>query len=260
MTDHGVVSADGTYIRAACSGTGPPLVLLHSAAGDASSFRHLEPFLSRRFTVYSVDRRGRGGSGDSPGEYRIEQEFADAAAVLDSLGTAADLLGHSYGATVALGAAPLARNLRRLILYEPAPGFPSVPPELLAKLDALLAAGDREALLSLVMLEIAGFSPEKLEQMRATPLWPLRVAAAHTIPRELHAEEQHRPSPAAFSTLSVPTLLVLGAETPPWSRQGADVVRALLPGCHCVTLEGQGHVAHVTAPARLAEEITRFLS
>jgi pimeloyl-ACP methyl ester carboxylesterase len=63
---------------------------------------------------------GRGESGDSTNDYAIEQEFADIAAIVDSLAQPADLFGHSYGATVALGAASLARNLRRLILYQPA--------------------------------------------------------------------------------------------------------------------------------------------
>jgi pimeloyl-ACP methyl ester carboxylesterase len=100
------------------------------------SFRFVEPLLADRFTVYAVDRRGRGECGDSADGYAIEQEFADVVAVVDSLAEPADIFGHSYGATVALGAAPLARHLRRLILYEPAPGIPQTDPELLARLDA----------------------------------------------------------------------------------------------------------------------------
>jgi pimeloyl-ACP methyl ester carboxylesterase len=92
-----------------------------------------------------------GESGDSEDCYAIEQEFQDIAAVVDSLAEPVDLFGHSYGATVALGAAPLARNLRRLILYEPAPAVPQVDPELLARLDALLVEDQREQLLSVFL-------------------------------------------------------------------------------------------------------------
>ena len=42
------------------------------------------PELERHFTVYAVDRRGRGGSGDAP-TYAVEREFEDVAAVVDSL-------------------------------------------------------------------------------------------------------------------------------------------------------------------------------
>src|SRR5262245_45404454 len=198
-----VTSRDGTRIAYERSGSGPPLVLVHGTSVERFSFRFVEPLLTDRFTPCAVDRRGRGESGDSTVGYAIEQEFADVAAVVDSLAQPADLFGHSYGATVALGAAPLARNLRRLILYEPAPGVPQVDPDLPDRLDGLVAEGEREQLLTLFLTEV-GLDPDALEQLRASPLWRLRVAAAHTIPRELRAEESYRPDSSAFAPLSVP--------------------------------------------------------
>ena len=130
--------------------------------------------------------------------------------MVDSLARPADLFGHSYGAMVALGAALQARNLRRLVLYEPTPGVAALPPELLAKLDALLARDLREELLRTFMVEFVGFGPEELEQLRASPLWAARVAAAHTIPREIRAEERYRPDPDRFAALSTPVMLLLG--------------------------------------------------
>jgi len=214
--DHFVVSSDGASIFLEQNGSGSPLVLVHGTSSDRWSFRFVEPLLAERFTLYAVDRRGRGQSGDSKDGYRIEQEFADIAAVVDSLAQPADVLGHSYGATVSLGAALLARNLRRLILYEPAPGISSVVPEFLARLDALLAEGKRDELLSTVMVEFAGSGPAELEQFRASPVWAPRVAAAHTIAREIRAEENYKPDPDAFATLSIPVMLLLGSESPGW--------------------------------------------
>jgi pimeloyl-ACP methyl ester carboxylesterase len=124
-----VSSTDGTRIGYRRSGEGPPLVLVHGATGAHWSFRFLVPTLVDRFTVYAVDRRGRDESGDRA-EYAIEREFEDVAAVVDSIDEPASLLGHSYGATVALGAALVARNLHRLVLYEPTPGMSVVPSEI----------------------------------------------------------------------------------------------------------------------------------
>jgi len=42
------------------------------------------PPLEAKYTVYAVDRRGRGGSGDTA-PYAIEREFEDIAAVGDSI-------------------------------------------------------------------------------------------------------------------------------------------------------------------------------
>jgi pimeloyl-ACP methyl ester carboxylesterase len=221
--------------------------------------RPLEPLLAERFTVCAVDRRGRGRSGDSGNSYEIEQEFADVAAVVDSLTRPADLFGHSYGATVALGAALLARNLRRLVLYEPTPGVAAIAPELIEKLDALLARDLRDELLRTFMVELVGFGPDELEQSRASPLWAPRVAAAHTIPREIRAEERYQPDPDAFAALSIPVMLLLGSESPRWARRGTEIVQSLLSNSHVVVLQGQGHVATLTAPELLAGEVARFL-
>jgi pimeloyl-ACP methyl ester carboxylesterase len=258
VADHIVASPDGTRISYGRTGSGPPLVLVHGTSAERFSFRFVEPLLADRFTLYAVDRRGRGESGDSENGYAIEQEFADIAAVVDSLAEPADLFGHSYGATVALGAAPLARNLRRLVLYEPAPGVAQVDPDLLARLDALLAKNEREQLLSAFLAEV-GLDPDALAQLRASPVWALRAAAAHTIPREMRAEQSYRPDPQAFPSLAIPALLLLGSESPEWAKRGTEVVHSLLPNSRVVLLEGQGHVAIMTGPELLAQEVARFL-
>jgi pimeloyl-ACP methyl ester carboxylesterase len=253
-----VTSADGSRIAFGQSGSGRPLVLVHGTSVERFSFRFIEPLLIDRFTMYAVDRRGRGRSGDSTDGYAIEQEFADIAAVVDSLAEPADLLGHSYGATVALGASVLARNLRRLVLYEPAPGIPQFDPDVLTRLEALHARGDREQLLTLFLTEV-GLDPDALEQLRASPIWEPRVAAAHTIPRELRAEVSYRPDPNAFASLAVPALLLLGSESPEWAKKGTEVVHSVLPHSRVAALHGEGHIALMTAPELVADEVALFL-
>jgi pimeloyl-ACP methyl ester carboxylesterase len=256
--DHVVVSGDGTRIASGTSGSGPPVVLVHGAIGDRTSFRLVEPLLAERFSVYVVDRRGHGASGDPSGAYAIEQEFADVAAVVDSLPEPANVLGHSFGATVALGAATLTDTIRRLVLYEPSPGLSAVDAGFIDRLDDLVTRGEREEVLALALTEFAGFGPEDLEAYRATPLWAPRVAAAHTIPREIRAEETYRLHPATFRDLAARVMYLLGSESPPWAERGAEVVQAAVPACSVVVLEGQGHMATVTAPELLVAEATRF--
>ena len=242
------------------SGAGPPLVLLHGASSDATAFRLVAPILAARFRVIAVDRRGRGGSGDEEGAYSIESEFDDVASLVDGIGGPVDLFGHSYGAAVALGAAPRARNLRRLVLYEPSPGIQAASPELLARMEALLAEGDREAVIEIVLREFAGFDDEGVAAFRASELWAPRVAAAHTVPREVRAEEGWSPDPAAFAGFDRPTLFLLGSESPGWAVEGTEELRRMLPVSRVARLEGQGHAALVTAPELVADEVLRFLT
>ncbi len=256
--DGHVRSADRTRIAFWRGGAGPPLVLVHGATADHRRFRAVQPLLEAHCTVYAIDRRGRGASGDAPA-YAIEREFEDLAAVVDSLGAPVDLLGHSCGATCALGAAPLARHLRKLVLYEPAPGIPSVPASAIERAEALLRRGEREQALTVVFRDVLGLSEAEFAQFRAAPTWPIRVAAAHTLPRELRAEEAYRPDPARFRPVTAPALLLRGSESPAWARQGTDVARAVLPDARVTVLPDQGHLAFDTAPEHFAAEVLRFL-
>ena len=103
-----VASHDGAPIALFSSGSGSPVVLVHGASADHTTFRVVGPRLAQRFTVHAMDRRGRGASGDVA-PYAIEREFEDVAAVADAVaadaGTPVAVVGHSFGGRVALGGA-----------------------------------------------------------------------------------------------------------------------------------------------------------
>ncbi|MCC6803889.1 MAG: alpha/beta hydrolase, partial [Anaerolineae bacterium] len=106
-----IVSRDGTPITYARSGTGPPLVLVHGTMSSHGTWAPVLPTLEQLFTVFGVDRRGYGASGDSP-DYAVGREFEDLAMLVDSLGDNVSLLGHSFGGLCALEAARLMAHLR----------------------------------------------------------------------------------------------------------------------------------------------------
>jgi pimeloyl-ACP methyl ester carboxylesterase len=95
--------------------------------------------------------------------------------------------------------------------------------------------------------------------MRTLPSWPNRVAAAHTVVREVLAHDSYRLRPERFGSLTVPTLLLLGSDSPPGEAESTAELAASLPGARVVTLEGQGHVAMLTAPELFAAEVLAFL-
>ena len=115
MSKETVTSEDGTKIAYWRSGQGPPVVLVHGTTADHSRWAPVLPEFEEHFSVCAIDRRGRGGSGDSE-DYALEREFEDVASVVDSLGEPAFLLGHSYGAVCALEASLLTPNVRKLVL------------------------------------------------------------------------------------------------------------------------------------------------
>ena len=260
MSQESVASKDGTAIAYWRSGAGPPLVLVHGTAADHDRWRPVLPAFEERFAVCAVDRRGRGGSGDSDG-YAIEREFEDVAAVVDSLGEPAVVLAHSYGALVALEAALLTPNVRKLVLYDPGievAGEEISPPEVIERLEALLEAGDRAGVVATTMREVAGLPPEVVEYMRSQPVWPARVSAAHTIPRELRAVQAYRLDPERFAHLGTPTLLLSGGDSPAAFRKAAVAVDGALPNSLIEVMPGQGHAAMDTGTDLFTAEVFRF--
>jgi pimeloyl-ACP methyl ester carboxylesterase len=257
-----VTSVDGTPIAYWRSGEGPPLVLVHGASADHGRWAPVLPAFEERFTVCAVDRRGRGGSGDSD-DYAIEREFEDVAALVDSLREPANVLGHSYGALCALEAALLTRNVLKLVLYEPGIDLTSEgmnPPAVIDRLEALLEAGERDGVVAIMMRELVGATPEVVEHMRSLPAWQARVAAAHTIPRELRAEDAYRFDPGRFKELKVPTLLLSGEDSLDYMAAINKAVDEVLPDTRIVVMPGQGHVAMDTGTEVFTTEVLRFLT
>jgi pimeloyl-ACP methyl ester carboxylesterase len=261
-----VTSEDGTPIAVFSAGDGPPLVLVHGATADHTTWRTSGPLLAARHTTHAVDRRGRGASGDAPG-YAIEREFEDLVAVVESLaaesGGPVDVVGHSYGGRIGLGAALLTRSLRRLIVYEGAP-----PPEsgrgyqddgLLARIEALVAAGDRDEALATFMRDIVGMPDVDLAAFRADPIWPRRAAAVETTIRELRAEVSRAASLEALASVRQPVLQILGGASSPVFGEATRALDARLPNGRVVTIDGARHAAHHTHAAAFVAAIEAFL-
>jgi pimeloyl-ACP methyl ester carboxylesterase len=261
-----VTSTDGTEIAYWWSGTGPPLVVVHGIAADHTRWRPLLSYLDPYVTVHAMDRRGRGASGDGP-EYSLAREFEDVAAVVDAVADASDtkvdLYGHSHGGFCAFGAAALTPNVRRLVLYEgwplPDPTAHALPHTVEERLDALLASGDREAVVEAVFRDLLDMSDDELDAFRAAPSWQGRVAAAHTITRECRAEAEARLDPDQAGKITMPVLLVTGADSTDPSRKGIAAVVEALPDARILELESQDHVADATAPEVFAGHVLAFL-
>jgi pimeloyl-ACP methyl ester carboxylesterase len=192
----------------------------------------------------------------------LQREAEDVAAVVNSIGEPANLLGHSYGGLCASEAALLTPNLRRLILYEGVHlrGADASTPGFIDRLDAMLEAGDVEGLLVAMLRERLKMPPEEIALLRSQQnAWAVRVANAPAIPRELRAVERYTFAPERFKSMRVPTLLLVGENSPSLYLRDAKGVANGLPDARVVVLPGQRHVAMLTAPELFVREVTRFL-
>lgn len=213
------------------SGQGAPVIFTGPALADRSADRPLAACLSRRFTVFNYDRRGRGGSGDTP-PYAIEREIDDIAAVISRAGGPVYLIGGSSGAVLALDAAARGLPITKLALYEPPfivdDSRPPVPAGYRDRLAALLSAGRRGDAVKHYMTAMMGVPAEQVAAMRQAPFWAGWQALAHTLAYDaaiLDGTMTGQPLlDSRWAALTVPTLVIDGGASPPMMHSGAQAL------------------------------------
>lgn len=256
-----VKSQDGTRIAAHIGGAGPPLLLVHGATADHSTtWQFVGPMFEERFTVYRMDRRGRGQSGDGD-DYSIEREFEDVSALVASIGDSVLVVGHSYGAEVVLGALLLTRNIKKFVHYEG--GIPAVYPTPVPTIDhiqGLIDKGDRQAALATLYRDILGIDPDEFRAVSGEEAWAARLRNVHTLPRELQAENDFDITAIEdrLRKIEVPVLLLLGGESPRELVEPSERLAAILPTSRIEKIAGESHAAMFGSPSAFVEIVNRF--
>ena len=259
-----VVSKDGTVIAYQKSGKGAPLVLVHGTTVDHSYWDPILPELEAHFTVYAMDRRGRGISGDASG-YEFSLEIEDVKAVIDKADQPVILLGHSFGGTLSLEAAFGSKKVDQLVLYEPQSintidGTRDFELKAMQEIDQLLEKGDKKEEALVVFLEqMVEMSKEEVDYARSTPYWQVMVSTASTLPREINALWDYKFDPSRFRELSVPTLLLAGDESPQLFKEDVKIINDAMQNAEIMVLEGHAHDAVMTAPELFTAKVLEFL-
>jgi pimeloyl-ACP methyl ester carboxylesterase len=235
-----VRSTDGTTIAFQRTGDGPPIVLVDPAGGFSGldNIRGLSEFLAADFTIYSYDRRGRGGSADTA-PYALEREVEDLTAVVTHAGGSAFAYGFSSGALLACHASAAGVPLERLALLEPpfatADGLQS-DPDLERQITELVHA-DRRGDAVTRWLDAIGVPPEMIEQM--APARPALESIAHTLVYDLTIVSATTPD--TMRSVPAPALIVDSDASDPKLRAAAAALATALPAGTHRTLPGEWH-------------------
>jgi pimeloyl-ACP methyl ester carboxylesterase len=241
---------------------GPAVVLVHGTMGSVDDWAAVLPLLSTSCSVVAYDRRGRGasGDGDAGAPYAIEREVEDVAAVVASVARPVTLVGHSFGAVVALLAAASGSVADRVVLYEPPVG-PGTAPSLgwLDELDAAIAAGDRDAAVERFS-RATGATDDELETVRRNErAWAALREQVTTVSREVRAASAVLPlDPAVVQRVVVPTLVLTGADQDAATYDGLPALARALPDGQLGPVPGR-HLANVLAPEAFADAVRSFV-
>ncbi len=239
-------------------GSGPSLVLVHGSFSDhKTNWEFVKPLFEKQFTVYAIARRGRGET-DATERHSLEDESKDVMAVIQSIGEPVFLLGHSYGAQIALA---VAANSRTAFASSCStrPSRPCVVgKEALARLEELAQAGDWDSFAVMFFRDRLSVPVEELDELRATELWPPIIADAKASLGDLRALSRYDFKAERFRELPVPVMLQIGTKSPR-DLYVTDALAAVLPDVRIAELPGQAHEAMTTAPEMYARTVSRFL-
>lgn len=248
----------------------PAVVLLHSSASSARQWGSLIEALQPRFRVSAVDFHGHGQRTAWQGEAPLT--LADEAALVEPLlaeAGGAHVVGHSYGAAVALKLATMHRNsVRSLVAYEP------VLFRWLIDDDAgHRPAEDVVAVADWIRNRLARGQEHSAAQ-RFIDFWSgvgswqsLPGHRRNSVATRMRAVLQHFEAlfreplqRTQLARLGMPMLFMTGEHTVAVTRRLAELLRLVLPHAHHEVLQAMGHMGPITHAAEVNRSIVGFLN
>jgi pimeloyl-ACP methyl ester carboxylesterase len=222
------------------------VVLVHGAPDRAASFNRVLPLLED-LSVVVYDRRGYGPAASSgqPG-LTIAEHAVDLLAVLD--GRTATVVGHSFGANVAIAAAVAEpRLIASLGLWEPPMPWMDWWPDATFREEVAVLASERD-------VDDLGERYPRLGmgEQRWGRLSPTRKAAFRAEGAALRSDMNSQLTiPFSLDDLRAP--VVVGCGTPPSRRYGIGAqLLASAIGADLVLVPGAPHLCHADQPEAFA--------
>ncbi|CAD5372865.1 Hydrolase [Rubrivivax sp. A210] len=255
------------------AGSGPAVICLHANASTSGQWRGLMDLLAPRWHVVAPDGLGAGKgapwpSGPGGKAVGLADEVEALRPLLARLPAPWHLVGHSYGAAVALKIAlTWPDRVAGLVLYEPTlfavllqqrPDHPAVA----GIADTVQTAGmalDRGDTFAAARIFIDYWMGEGA--FDAMP--PSRQAPVAESVRKVRGWSRALMGeaivPAAFAALDLPVSLLCGGQTRASARAVSAALAALLPRADLIELQGLGHMAPVTQPDQVNPVIAAAL-
>ena len=263
------LSVGGVEIAYLDEGKGPAVVIGHCSSASHKEWLPLIETLKAGWHVLAPDFIGYGRSDPWPAEepFSIDADVNVLLAVAKTAKGPLHLVGHSYGAALALEAArTLGARVKSLTLIEPVsfqllrqegrPEWAEVEQLGIAVLGPVAKGDDRAAAAAFMSYWLGRWrwwlSPDRF-----------KTAIAATIPKvalEFGIAIDAPTTLKDYAEITAPTLLVKGGKTRAPTRAVVDLLGATLPNAKVATLMGAGHMSPFTHPAELDRLILDHLA
>ncbi len=258
------------YLRRSGPRGAPGILLLHGFASSLHSFDRLEPLLRGELQVVRLDLLGHGRSSRSASGYGSDRQAQAVVSALDRLDLAVPtVLGHSFGADVAVAVAERRPDVRRLVVIGQAPDYSTARlpwgSSLMTRrgIGPLLHRWTPAALVH--RLSGFAFAPGVRARLMFDPpgvlvrdFRAMAPALYRTVLADRPRQLAERPLDERLRDLGRPALVVLGAAD---QLYPADLTReryAAVPGVHVEVLPGSGHSPVLEQPEAVARLVRSF--
>ncbi|MFN4173297.1 MAG: alpha/beta fold hydrolase [Pseudorhodobacter sp.] len=251
-------------------GAGRPALALHCSLAHGGAFAALaEALPGWQVTAPDLPGHGRAPAWGATGDLH-DAATRGALEILRGLGRPVPVIGHSFGATVALRIALEAPDLvERLVLFEPvlfsaarAAGGPAFPDHLRnhAAFGAALRAGDRRAAAAAFQAIWGAGQPfdslaESQQSYIADRIHLIEAQNAVLVDDNASLLDHGR-----LESLGLPVLLVQGALSPPIIGAIHDELARRLPQVSRATVAGAGHMLPITHAGDCAGLVQEFVA
>jgi 2-hydroxy-6-oxonona-2,4-dienedioate hydrolase len=270
--DEQVLYLDGLPIRYLVAGSGVPVVLLHGAGGSAGDWRWVIPKLARVYRIYALEfptTRPQASSVVPVFSARFISAFLDslgikqATLVGNSLGGLAALRfaltrQHRVGALVLAASAGLGQALHPAMRLLTMPGYGDVAT---GWGQTPLGAWQRLWLRAALLF----FRPERIpvswlwEQYWLAQRPGFLAATLAELRSIIGPEGQREVLLAELPSLTIPTLIIWGAEDAIFSLAQAETAVMHLRHSHLNVIPACGHLPHIERYERFAQVLLGFL-
>ena len=233
--------------------TEPPVFLLHGLllGNLVGWYFTLAPALAKSRRVLMYDLRGHGKSEAPPEGYDLDTMAADLGGLIDHFepeGRPVDLVGHSWGALVAMTYALYHPNrVRRLVVIE-AP----LPPSNFEEMQSFMSLSPKEMMEKLPKTSARNLISGGRQALRLLSSLVRLVRKTSCVADFKNARDI---PDALLACLGRPVLTLYGNRSP--CRAVGDRLARVLPQCQLRELAG-GHNLHMEATQALIDEITEF--
>jgi pimeloyl-ACP methyl ester carboxylesterase len=262
-------TAQSLILAQQCLGPAETVICLHSSTGTQAQWKPLLPRLQPAMQPLALDLYGHGRSPAWPAEAPsvLDVDARPVAALIDALDAAAlaqgeaagvHLVGHSYGAAVALRVAlRRPQAVRSLTLYEPVLFglLPAADParheieDIARSVAALVRAG---ALADAARVFVGYWGGATAWHAMNEVQQASVMHRINTVPRHFEALLSVRWGASQFKRLAgVPTLLLQGGATRAPARGVVRCLEAALPHAAVQTVAAAGHLGPITHGAEV---------